>query len=161
MFDPGGAPVLVMGPCIVEIDRIVIRDIQYQLEVNRCRNEEFNFQGSSAYSVGGDRGQDGRTAEITTIFPCLSKSVGIKIECASNGVDNLPEEQIPRYRLRADTITDFTGYGHRDWIQTPVLPPIDDCDLTPELALDKEGKKPFRSDLKDLVKRPVGPVNKL
>ncbi|KAH3789047.1 hypothetical protein DPMN_167214 [Dreissena polymorpha] len=26
------------GPCIVEIDRIVMRDIQYQLEVNRCRN---------------------------------------------------------------------------------------------------------------------------
>ncbi|KAH3848308.1 hypothetical protein DPMN_090668 [Dreissena polymorpha] len=24
----------------VEIDRIVIRDVQYQLEVNRCRNEE-------------------------------------------------------------------------------------------------------------------------
>ncbi|KAH3754115.1 hypothetical protein DPMN_188776 [Dreissena polymorpha] len=122
MFDPGGAPVLVMGPCVVEIDRIVIRDNQYQLEVNRCRNEEFNFQGSSAYSVGGDSGQDGRTAEITTIFPCFSKS------------DDLPEEQIPRYRLRADTITDFTGYGHRDWIQTPVLPPIDDCDLTPELV---------------------------
>ncbi|KAH3863799.1 hypothetical protein DPMN_026799 [Dreissena polymorpha] len=50
---------LVMGLCIVEIDRIVIRDVQYQLEVNRCRNEE--FEGSSAYSVGGDSGQDGRT----------------------------------------------------------------------------------------------------
>ncbi|KAH3705422.1 hypothetical protein DPMN_080493 [Dreissena polymorpha] len=35
-----GAPGLVMGPCIVEIDRIVIRDVQYQFEVNRCRNEE-------------------------------------------------------------------------------------------------------------------------
>ncbi|KAH3866813.1 hypothetical protein DPMN_029936 [Dreissena polymorpha] len=31
---------LVMGPCIVEIDCIVIREVQYQLEVNRCRNEE-------------------------------------------------------------------------------------------------------------------------
>ncbi|KAH3803886.1 hypothetical protein DPMN_132156 [Dreissena polymorpha] len=31
---------LVMGPCIVEIDHIVIREVQYQLEVNRCRNEE-------------------------------------------------------------------------------------------------------------------------
>ncbi|KAH3779418.1 hypothetical protein DPMN_157221 [Dreissena polymorpha] len=51
MFDPGGAPGLVMGPCIVEIDRIVIRDVQYQ----------FEFQGSSAYSVGGDNGQDGPT----------------------------------------------------------------------------------------------------
>ncbi|KAH3726696.1 hypothetical protein DPMN_052565 [Dreissena polymorpha] len=47
------------------IDRIVIREVQYQFEVNWCRNEEVNgvsqFQGSSAYSVGGDSGQDGRT----------------------------------------------------------------------------------------------------
>ncbi|KAH3785111.1 hypothetical protein DPMN_163195 [Dreissena polymorpha] len=28
---------LVMGPCIVEIDRIVIREVQYQLEVNRLK----------------------------------------------------------------------------------------------------------------------------
>ncbi|KAH3782450.1 hypothetical protein DPMN_160365 [Dreissena polymorpha] len=52
---------LVMGPCIVEIDRVVIRDVQYQFEVNRCRNEEVHFQGSSANSVGGDSGQDGQT----------------------------------------------------------------------------------------------------
>ncbi|KAH3846753.1 hypothetical protein DPMN_089058 [Dreissena polymorpha] len=32
-----GAPGLVMGPCIVEIDRIVIREVQYQLEVNRLK----------------------------------------------------------------------------------------------------------------------------
>ncbi|KAH3878772.1 hypothetical protein DPMN_002671 [Dreissena polymorpha] len=37
---------LVMGPCIVEIDRIVIREVQYQLEVNRCRNEEIIVKGS-------------------------------------------------------------------------------------------------------------------
>ncbi|KAH3849848.1 hypothetical protein DPMN_092252 [Dreissena polymorpha] len=43
------------------IDRIVIREVQYQLEVNRCRNEEVYFKGSSANSVGGDSGQDGRT----------------------------------------------------------------------------------------------------
>ncbi|KAH3873392.1 hypothetical protein DPMN_036627 [Dreissena polymorpha] len=49
------------------IDRIVIREVHYQFEVNRCRNEEVNFQGSSAYSVGGDSGQDGQTAETTTI----------------------------------------------------------------------------------------------
>ncbi|KAH3803537.1 hypothetical protein DPMN_131800 [Dreissena polymorpha] len=35
-----GAPGLVMGPCIVEIDCIVIREVPYQLEENRCRNEE-------------------------------------------------------------------------------------------------------------------------
>ncbi|KAH3794932.1 hypothetical protein DPMN_148473 [Dreissena polymorpha] len=43
------------------MDCIVIRDVQYQFEVNQCRNEEVNFQGSSAYSVGGDK--------ITTISP--------------------------------------------------------------------------------------------
>ncbi|KAH3713543.1 hypothetical protein DPMN_073335 [Dreissena polymorpha] len=47
------------------IDRIVIRVVQYQFEVNWCRNEEVNMQlltkfGSSADSVGGDSGQDGR-----------------------------------------------------------------------------------------------------
>ncbi|KAH3885268.1 hypothetical protein DPMN_009261 [Dreissena polymorpha] len=121
---------LVTGPCIAEIDRIVIREVQYQFEVNwrrneeiivkgnfgwvwsmwagrlnfvigamhkvnRCRNEEIivkgnfgwawsmwagrpieiecivirDFQGSRAYSVGGDRGQDGRKTKITTISP--------------------------------------------------------------------------------------------
>ncbi|KAH3886465.1 hypothetical protein DPMN_010475 [Dreissena polymorpha] len=64
----GGAPGLVMGPCIFEIDRIVIREVQYQFEVNRCRNEEVNFQGSSAYSVGGDSGQDGQTDGRTYIL---------------------------------------------------------------------------------------------
>ncbi|KAH3839111.1 hypothetical protein DPMN_112534 [Dreissena polymorpha] len=87
---PRGVPGLVMGPCIVDIDLIVIRDVQYQFEVNGCRNEEVNmdklkipnsalwhiryahshhvskFQGSSAYSVGGNKGQDGHMAEKTT-----------------------------------------------------------------------------------------------
>ncbi|KAH3816700.1 hypothetical protein DPMN_118221 [Dreissena polymorpha] len=117
-----GAPVLAMEPCMIEIDRFVIRvvpyqfeanrcrneeiivkcnfgwawamcagrprdgngamhNVQYKFEVNRCRNEEVNlltqFQGSSAYSVGGDSGQDGRTdgrkTEITTISPLFSE----------------------------------------------------------------------------------------
>jgi hypothetical protein len=29
-----------MGPCIVEIYRIVIREVWYQFEDNQCRNEE-------------------------------------------------------------------------------------------------------------------------
>ncbi|KAH3853517.1 hypothetical protein DPMN_096042 [Dreissena polymorpha] len=70
---------LVMGPCIVEIDRIVIRDVQYKFEVIPCRNEEVNCQGSSAYTeeiiVSMTDGQtDGQTAEITTISPRFSKS---------------------------------------------------------------------------------------
>ncbi|KAH3829075.1 hypothetical protein DPMN_131063 [Dreissena polymorpha] len=86
-------PHLLMGPCIVEIDCIVIRDVQYQYEVNRCRNEEVNFQGSSAKyiggrtdgetfqgssanSAGGDSDQDGRTAEITTYSHFFSEKRG-------------------------------------------------------------------------------------
>ncbi|KAH3703284.1 hypothetical protein DPMN_078316 [Dreissena polymorpha] len=37
---------MVMGPCIAEIDRIVIREVQYQFEVNRCRNEEIIVKGN-------------------------------------------------------------------------------------------------------------------
>ncbi|KAH3814455.1 hypothetical protein DPMN_142956 [Dreissena polymorpha] len=58
-----GAPDLVMGPCIVEIDRIV-RDVQYQFEVHRCKKEKGNLQGCSANSDGRT---DGQTAEITTV----------------------------------------------------------------------------------------------
>ncbi|KAH3802455.1 hypothetical protein DPMN_156132 [Dreissena polymorpha] len=52
---------LVMGPCIFDIDRIVIRDVQYQ----------FEFQGSIANSVGGDSGHveltDGQTIDRVVI----------------------------------------------------------------------------------------------
>ncbi|KAH3887639.1 hypothetical protein DPMN_011657 [Dreissena polymorpha] len=41
---------LVMGPCIVEIDRIVTREVQYQLEVNRCRNEEIIVKGNFGWA---------------------------------------------------------------------------------------------------------------
>ncbi|KAH3773991.1 hypothetical protein DPMN_175362 [Dreissena polymorpha] len=41
---------LVMGPCIVEIDRIVIREVQYQLEVNRCRNVEIIVKGNIGWA---------------------------------------------------------------------------------------------------------------
>lgn len=35
---------------------------------------------------------------------------------------SLLEEQLPRYILRADTITDFSGYENGDWIvRTPCL----------------------------------------
>ncbi|KAH3721465.1 hypothetical protein DPMN_064392 [Dreissena polymorpha] len=126
-----GTPGLVMGLCIVEIDRIVIRIVQYQLEVNRCRNEEIILKGNfvcvwpiwagcpridrivirevqyqlevkrcrneeiivwsmwagrpridrivirEEIMARTDRQTDGRTAEITTISPRFSKSVGI------------------------------------------------------------------------------------
>ncbi|KAH3748289.1 hypothetical protein DPMN_182727 [Dreissena polymorpha] len=43
---------LVRGPCIVEIYRIVIRKVQYQLEVNLCRNEEIIVKGNFGWAVG-------------------------------------------------------------------------------------------------------------
>ncbi|KAH3801797.1 hypothetical protein DPMN_155459 [Dreissena polymorpha] len=42
---------LVMGPCIVEIDCFVIRDVQYQLEVNWCRNEEIIVKGNFGWPM--------------------------------------------------------------------------------------------------------------
>ncbi|KAH3712779.1 hypothetical protein DPMN_072536 [Dreissena polymorpha] len=79
----GGAPGWVMLTWMVEMDRVVIRDVtwslwagrpridrivirevQYQLKVNRCRNEEVIFQGSSVNSDGQTYGQtDGQTAD--------------------------------------------------------------------------------------------------
>ncbi|KAH3869923.1 hypothetical protein DPMN_033100 [Dreissena polymorpha] len=37
---------LVLGPCMIEIDRIVITEVQYQFKVNRCRNEEIIVNGN-------------------------------------------------------------------------------------------------------------------
>ncbi|KAH3875246.1 hypothetical protein DPMN_038509 [Dreissena polymorpha] len=48
--DDAGALGLVMGPCIVEIDRIVIREVQYHLEVNRCRNEVIIVKGNFGWA---------------------------------------------------------------------------------------------------------------
>ncbi|KAH3753405.1 hypothetical protein DPMN_188041 [Dreissena polymorpha] len=44
------------------IIRIAIREVQYQFEDIRCSLRcTQNFQGSSAYSVGGESGQDRQT----------------------------------------------------------------------------------------------------
>ncbi|KAH3854098.1 hypothetical protein DPMN_096637 [Dreissena polymorpha] len=45
-----GAPGLILGPCIVEIDRFVIRDVWYQFEVNRLGNEEFIVKGNFGWA---------------------------------------------------------------------------------------------------------------
>ena len=39
-----------MGPCIVEINCIVIREVQYQFEVNPCRNEEIIVKGNFGWA---------------------------------------------------------------------------------------------------------------
>ncbi|KAH3815845.1 hypothetical protein DPMN_144379 [Dreissena polymorpha] len=81
---------LVMGSCIIEIDRIFIRDRGYNMIFQKEKRKKnifvgignlgWGFEGSSAYSVGGDSGQDGRMdrqmAEITTISPHFKKAWG-------------------------------------------------------------------------------------
>ncbi|KAH3898178.1 hypothetical protein DPMN_022397 [Dreissena polymorpha] len=90
------APGLVMGPCIVEIehvnrcnfgwawpmwarcpriDRIVIRELQYQFEVNRCRTEEIIVKGNF-----GGLGLCGRGAPGLGMEPCIVESDCIVIK---------------------------------------------------------------------------------
>uniref|UniRef100_A0A182MVM4 HAP1 N-terminal domain-containing protein n=1 Tax=Anopheles culicifacies TaxID=139723 RepID=A0A182MVM4_9DIPT len=49
---------------------------------------------------------------------------------------SLLEEQIPRYKIRADTTTTFGGYENQDWfVQYPALPiPTEGLGLTTEQA---------------------------
>jgi len=50
---------------------------------------------------------------------------------------SLLEERIPRYTLRADTMTNFAGYENEDWtIRTPCLPSDLDSDLSIEVMED-------------------------
>jgi len=44
------------------------------------------------------------------------------------------EEQLPRYSLRADALTDFAGYSNADWIQTPCLKLDEDFSFSPEFV---------------------------
>ena len=47
---------------------------------------------------------------------------------------SLVSDDLPRYRLRADYLTEFGGYGHDDFevIRTPVLPKDAATNLTAE-----------------------------
>lgn len=55
---------------------------------------------------------------------------------------SLLEEQLPHYRLRADTIY---GYDHDDWLHTPLISPDANIDLTTEQI--EETLKYFRKSL--------------
>ncbi|XP_041374534.1 trafficking kinesin-binding protein 1-like isoform X3 [Gigantopelta aegis] len=66
-----------------------------------------------------------------------TRDVGVVTDVCNSAdeveIVSLIEEQIPRYRLRADTTTQFGGYNHKDWIiQTPIVPPDLDLTLTDE-----------------------------
>ncbi|XP_022248397.1 trafficking kinesin-binding protein 2-like, partial [Limulus polyphemus] len=47
-------------------------------------------------------------------------------------IHSLMKDDVPRYKLRVDTVTEFIGYKNNDWIQTPVLPKDTELNLNPE-----------------------------
>ncbi|KAH3890626.1 hypothetical protein DPMN_014711 [Dreissena polymorpha] len=67
---------LVMGPCIVEIDRIVIKEVQYQLEVNWCRNEEIIVKGNFRWPMWAGRPRVGNGA--MHMNRCRNKEIIVK-----------------------------------------------------------------------------------
>ena len=74
---------------------------------------------------------------MTSLTPlvsiCFITDVCAQDNLAEVQLVSLIEERLPRYVLRADTLTDFAGYDHHDWIQTPCLHLDDNFDLSPEL----------------------------
>nr|XP_050846559.1 trafficking kinesin-binding protein milt isoform X3 [Vespula vulgaris] len=74
-----------------------------------------------------------------TTPPCTKDAETITEVCSGGELPeveiiSLLEEQIPRYRLRADTLTEFQGYENADWfIPSPALKTEDvDLKLSPE-----------------------------
>ncbi|KAK0084311.1 hypothetical protein PV325_007276 [Microctonus aethiopoides] len=73
-------------------------------------------------------------------FNLITGCCTIVLEVCSGGelpeveIISLLEEQIPRYRLRADTLTQFQGYENADWfVPSPALRPEDvDLKLSPD-----------------------------
>ncbi len=53
---------------------------------------------------------------------CAIVPIFLEVEIIS-----LLEEQLPHYKLRADTIY---GYDHDDWLHTPLISPDANIDLT-------------------------------
>ena len=62
--------------------------------------------------------------------------VCVKENVAEIELISLVQEQLPRYKLRADTLTSFAGYEHSDWHKrkpAAVEDDDDNVDLSPEL----------------------------
>ncbi|RWS16376.1 Trafficking kinesin-binding protein 1-like protein, partial [Dinothrombium tinctorium] len=74
---------------------------------------------------------------VDTIGSLKHSSTLTELSAVPNSCDeielvSLIEEQIPRYKLRADTLTYFSGYDNTDWfIKTPVLDSQEPVDLSP------------------------------
>ncbi|XP_076750608.1 trafficking kinesin-binding protein milt isoform X1 [Xylocopa sonorina] len=81
-----------------------------------------------------------RISGTLNLSPPTTKDAETITEVCSGGelpeveIISLLEEQIPRYRLRADTLTEFQGYENADWfIPSPALKSVDtDLKLSPD-----------------------------
>ncbi|XP_054000970.1 trafficking kinesin-binding protein milt isoform X2 [Hylaeus anthracinus] len=81
-----------------------------------------------------------RISQPLTPTPATTRDAETITEVCSGGelpeveIISLLEEQIPRYRLRADTLTQFQGYENSDWfIPSPALKSVDtDLKLSPD-----------------------------
>ncbi|KAH3839346.1 hypothetical protein DPMN_112775 [Dreissena polymorpha] len=89
MFDPGGAPGLVMRPCMVEIDHIVIRDFECltvwvyfvlykngnitSAELRVISGKNAPFQGSMARTDGQTDGGDNHNEPVNSQLTLSTK----------------------------------------------------------------------------------------
>ncbi|CAL8069257.1 unnamed protein product [Orchesella dallaii] len=86
---------------------------------------------------------------VSNLKSCLVEEKGCltDVHCGSTGrklgedlledeveIVSLLEEQIPRYKLRADTITQFSGYANEDFVGIPYPVLTDYSPVTPEQA---------------------------
>ncbi|XP_076033795.1 trafficking kinesin-binding protein milt isoform X2 [Oratosquilla oratoria] len=85
----------------------------------------------------GDRADDGARASL---MPQRKDATTITDVCTGENVAeveiiSLVQEQIPQYRLRADTISQFAGYDNSDWaVPFPALREEEASALSPEQA---------------------------
>lgn len=71
-----------------------------------------------------------KTTETFSYCPSLRRSdVCNSTDLPEFEIISLLEEQLPVYRLRADTVY---GYDHDDWLHTPLVAPDTRLDLTTE-----------------------------
>ncbi|XP_023240392.1 uncharacterized protein LOC111638861, partial [Centruroides sculpturatus] len=102
-------------------------------------NEELHLDtGSSSTSCSEELGNGDEVTVVSNGYQLCHAATLTDLcnSCDSTEVElvSLIEEKIPRYRLRADTLTQFSGYENEDWfIQTPVLPVDEDLDLSPDV----------------------------
>lgn len=66
---------------------------------------------------------------ILFAFPLSLSDVCNSTDLPEVEIISLLEEQLPHYKLRADTIY---GYDHDDWLHTPLISPDVNLDLTTE-----------------------------